>query len=76
MRNVRLTKATVRMGHHPAVWKRASEVVIRKPRQKDYMQLKWYQTISLLSYMGKVFEKVVAERLSDEAKRTTLPSDG
>jgi hypothetical protein len=51
-------------------------VVIRKPRKEDYTKLKSYRTISLLSVMGSVIEKVVAELLSDEAKRRSLLSDG
>jgi len=76
MRIVELTKAAVRTGRHPAVWKRASGVVIWKPGKEDYTKLKSYRTISLLSCMGKVVEKVVAELLSDEAERRALPSDG
>jgi len=74
-RIVRLTKAAIRTGRHPSVWKRASGVVIRKPGKDDYMQLKAYRSISLLSCMGKVVEKVLAELLSDEAERRGLLSD-
>ena len=63
-----LTKAAVRTGHHPTVWKRASGVLIRKPGKEDYTTLKLYRTISLLSCLGKVVEKVVAELQSDEAE--------
>jgi len=58
------TKAAVGTGRHPAAWKRASRVVIRKPGKEDFTKLKSYETISLLSCMGKVVEKVVAELLS------------
>jgi len=75
-RIVRLTKAAIRTGRHPAVWKRASAVVIRKPGKDYYTQLKGYRSISLLSCMGKVVEKVVAEQLSEEAERRGLLSDG
>jgi hypothetical protein len=51
-------------------------VVIEKPGKDDYTKLKSYRTISLLSCMGKVVEKVVAELLSDEAERRALLSDG
>jgi hypothetical protein len=64
------------MGRHPAIWKCTSRVVIRKPRNEDYTKLKSYGTISLLSCMGKVVEKVVAELLCDEAESRALPSDG
>ena len=72
---MRLTNAAVHTGRHTAVWKRASGVVIRKLGNDDYMQLKAYRSISLLSCMGKVVETVVAELLSDGAERRGLLSD-
>jgi hypothetical protein len=51
-------------------------VVIQKPGKEDYTKLMSYRTISLLSWMGKVVEKVVTELLSDEAQRRALRSDG
>jgi len=75
-RIVRLMKAGIRTGRHPAVWKCASSVVIRKLGKEDYTTLKAYRSISLLSCMGKVVEKVVAELLSEEAERRGLLSDG
>jgi len=72
---VRLTKAAIRTGRQPAVWKRASGVVIRKPGKDDYTKLKAYRSISLRSCIGKVVEKVVAELLSEEAGRRGLLSD-
>jgi len=75
-RIVRLTKAAIRTGRHPSVWKRASGVVTRKPGKDDYTQLTAYRSISLLSCMGKVVKRVVAELLSDEAERRGLRSDG
>jgi len=76
MRIVGLTKAAVRTDRHPAIWKRASWVVIRKPGKEDYTKLNLYQTISLVSCMVKVVDKVVAELRSDVAKRRALLSDG
>jgi len=70
------TKAAVRTGRHPAVWKHASGVVIRKPGNEDHSNLKSYRTISLLCCMGKVIEKVITELLSNEPERTALLSDG
>jgi len=62
-RTMMLTKAAVRTGKHPAVWKRASSMVNHKPGKDDYTQLKACRSISLLSCMGKVVEKVVTELL-------------
>jgi len=75
-RIVRLTKAAIRTGRHPAEWNHASGVVIRKPGKEDYTKLKAYRSISLHSCMGKVVEKVVAELLSEKAERRGLLSDG
>jgi len=50
-------------------------VVIRKPGKDDYTQLKAYCFILLLSCMGKVVKKVVAELLSEEAEGRELLSD-
>jgi len=75
-RIVRLTKAAIRTGRQPAVWKQASGVVICKPGNDDYTQLKAYRTISLLSCMGKVGKQGVAELLSEQAERTGPLSDG
>jgi len=75
-RIVELAKAAVWTVRHPAVWKWASEVVIRKPGKDDYTKFKAYCSISLLSCMGKVIEKVVAELLAEEAEQRGLLSDG
>jgi hypothetical protein len=53
-RIVRLTRAAIRMGRHPALWNQASGVVSRNPGNDDYMQLKACRSISLLSCIGKV----------------------
>jgi hypothetical protein len=48
-RMVDLAKVTIRTGLHPAGWKRASGVVIRKHGKDDFMKLKAYCKMSLLS---------------------------
>jgi hypothetical protein len=75
-RVVRLTRVAIRTGRHLAVWKRENGVVIRKPGKDDYTKLKAYGSITLLSCMGKVVEKVVAELVSEEAESRGLLSDG
>jgi len=76
MRMVGLTKAAVRKKRRPTVWRRAGMVVIWIPRKEDYMKLNSYCTNSLLSCMGKLFEKLVAELLSDESETRALLSNG
>jgi hypothetical protein len=70
-----LTKTAMASGRHQSGWKRASGLVIRKPCKDDYTQLKAYHSRSLLSWIGKVVEKVVAEQMSDEADRRGLRND-
>ena len=61
---------------YPVVRKRASGLVIHKHGKDDYTKLKAYRSISLLSCMGKVVEKVVTELLSEEAEQGGLLSNG
>jgi len=75
-RIVGMTKAAVCTERQLAVWRRASRLVIRKPCKDDYIKLTVYRSISLLSSMGKVVQKVVAELLSEVAERRGLLSDG
>jgi len=75
-RIVRLTRAAILTRRHPAVRKRPSGVVIRKPGKDDYQKLKAYRSISLHSCMGKVVEEVAAEQLLEEDDRRGLLSDG
>ena len=72
---VMLATAAICMGRHPAEWKRPSGVEIGKPGKDDNKQLKAYRSISLLSRMGTVVEKVVPELLPEEAERTGLLRD-
>jgi hypothetical protein len=51
-------------------------VVIHKAGLDYYTKLKAYRSMSLLSGMGKVVEKVVAELLAEEAERGGLLSYG
>jgi len=71
-----LTRAAIRTGRHPVMWKRASGEVRRKPGNDDYTNLKACPSILLLSCMGNVVEKVAAELLSEEAERRGLLRHG
>lgn len=62
---VDIAKAVVPTGQHPAVWKRATGVVICKARMAAYTKLKAYRTISPQSCMLKVVERVVVELVAD-----------
>jgi len=72
---VKLTRAAIRTGRQPVVWKSATSMVIFKPGKDDNTKLKAYCAISLLSCKAKVVGKVVAELLSKEADRRGLMSN-
>jgi hypothetical protein len=75
-RIVRLMRAAIGTGRHPAVWKRASGVVIRQSGKDDYTKLKAYGSILLLSCMGKEVEKVAMELLPEQAEKRGPMSSG
>lgn len=50
--------------YFPVAWKRAEVVPLPKPR-KDLTQAPNYRPISLLSTLGKVFERVIKKRIED-----------
>jgi len=75
-RIVDLAKGAIHKGHYPALWQRASEVMIHKPSEDNYTKLNVYRMISLLSGMRTVVEKVVEKQVSEDAERRGLLSDG
>jgi hypothetical protein len=61
-----LVSQCLRLGHHPEEWKVAKGICIPKPGKKSYDQVKSYWVISLLSYLGKLIEKVVAILIAND----------
>ena len=55
--------ACLRLGHWPSAFKTAVSVVIPKPNKPDYSAVKAYRPIVLLSCVGKLCERMLAERL-------------
>ena len=53
----------LRTGYFPNAWKQAKVVMLPKPG-KDLTKPTSYRPISLLPAMGKIFERIVASRLS------------
>ena len=51
-------------GYHPLQWQRMIAIALKKPKKPDYTQPRAYCLITLLKYMGKLLEKVVACRLT------------
>lgn len=52
--------------------KQATGVILKKPRKLHYSAPNTYRVISLLNYIGKVLERILAQRLSYLAETTTL----
>src|SRR5436189_592156 len=67
----KLYKALIESGYHPKCWKEAIGVILKKPNRKATIP-KSYRVISLLNYLGKVAEKIIATRLSFLIELTDL----
>ena len=61
----------IRLGYFPVKWKSAIVKLIPKPN-KDTKFAKNYRPISLLSCIGKVLERIVANRLSSHLEENNL----
>ena len=62
----------IKLGFHPTCWKDSIGVIIKKFNKDDYSNPKSYRIVSLLNCLGKISEKIVAERLSYIAETTDL----
>lgn len=71
----RLFSACYHLGVHPSAFKRATTVIIRKPRKPDYSNPKAYRPIALLNTLGKALEAVIAERIRFAAEKHSLLPD-
>ena len=60
------------IGYHPRCWKQATGAILKKPSKPDYSAPKAYRVISLLNCLGKISERILAQRLSHLAETTTL----
>jgi hypothetical protein len=52
------------LGYYPALFKRSITVVLRKPAKEDYCQVKAYCSVTLLNMIGKIFDFIIAQRIS------------
>jgi hypothetical protein len=70
---VNLFNAIITAGHIPMIWKNANIILLLKPK-KDKNQPSSYRPISLLSCIGKLLEKIIKQRLTNELEnRNILP---
>ncbi|RKL51925.1 hypothetical protein BFJ70_g639 [Fusarium oxysporum] len=70
-----LFAACLKLGHHPAAFKQACTVMLRKPGKDDYEQPKSWRPVALLPCMGKLLEKIVTHRLKQLAVDHNLLPD-
>jgi len=68
----RLYSSLIDIGHHPSCWKQATGAILKKPGKPDYSAPKAYRVISLLNCLGKISERVLAQRLAYLAETTGL----
>ena len=67
-----ICRTCLRAGYYPAQWRNATTLILRKPKRPDYSMPNAYRPIALLCTMGKLFEAVLAHRLSFLADRFKL----
>ena len=63
----------IRLGHFPSIWKSALVKMLPKP-QKDSKMAKNFRPISLLPCVGKVLERILAQRISAHLETENLLS--
>ncbi|KAF5637881.1 hypothetical protein F52700_4584 [Fusarium sp. NRRL 52700] len=67
--------ACLKLGHHPAAFKQACTVMLRKAGKDDYEQPKSWRPVALLPCMGKLLEKIFTYRLKQLAVEHNLLPD-
>jgi len=60
---INIADSCINLGYWPNYFKISSTIVISKPNKMSYDQLKAFRPIVLLNTLGKLIEKVIAERL-------------
>ena len=58
-----IANGCINLGHQPLHFKTFTTIIIPKPNKKSYNSPKAYQPIVLLNIIGKLFEKVIDERM-------------
>ena len=60
---INITDACINLGHWPKYFKISTTVIIPKPSKPSYDNSKSFHPIVLLNTLGKLIEKVIAERI-------------
>ncbi|GAA6043834.1 hypothetical protein NBRC10512_000592, partial [Rhodotorula toruloides] len=72
VRLVPLLAASLRLGHLPTSWRDAIGVVLKKPKKDDYSLTKSYRLICFERCISKLFESIVARRITHLAESLKL----
>lgn len=59
-----LFNACLKSGYFPTAWRTATTAILRKHDKDDYSEAGAYRPIALLSFLGKVFETLLAKRIT------------
>ena len=62
----------IQIGYHPLCWRTGLGVVLKKLNKPDYSLPKSYRIIILLNCLGKIAEKIVANRLAYLGENSSL----
>jgi hypothetical protein len=67
-----LSHISARIGYHPKIWCITIAIALPKPGKTDYSEPRPYHFIQLLECIGKVIEKIMADRLTYFLNKHTL----
>ena len=60
---INIANACINLGHWPDYFKQSSTIIIPKPNKLSYNHTKMFCPIILLNMLGKLIEKIIAERI-------------
>lgn len=70
-----LMRTSFRGGFYPATWKRDYRIYFKKPDKEDHHNEKAYRPISLTDMMGKIYEKILFNRITSILEQTGFLND-
>jgi hypothetical protein len=61
---LKLYNKCISLKYYPKQWKIAKVTILKKPNKESYKNVKSFRPISVLNVLGKIFEKILYERLN------------
>jgi hypothetical protein len=71
---VSLFRACTALSYYPLCFRVTHTIALKKPRKKNYTNVKTYRSIILLNTLDKVLQSVIARRINDLTKTHDLLS--